>query len=466
MCAKLIRMSPSNFEAASTPTRARRRRWVGREEIILAVHARTTPQRSTGARIALAVVYIVFGVLYVAATLPKLPATLAAAGVGPGYMTAGFEALSRVAASWSATFETASYGETGRSLLQVAMLAIPLLWLAAAVWSARARTWRPFNIAVVASLAGLVGVPVAMWLYWILRWLYGLLRIVGEFIGAVLPWVLAIAIVAALLIGLGIGIYAGASAIRGSRSSGRTTGSTVYRREYSGGRRPSAARAIVFALVLVAALGVVALFGGGNAIGSLWDAITAAFTWLRDGIGAILSWIGGLLTVVVHFVIVHLLVLVVCNQFGRLVCVPLRSATRAAVDEGKCADIAAGIGMGWSLLLAAAAFDPRFNAWFTGVWQQTPVFASVPAPVGLWEAALSDSAEAVLRPVFSGFAPIVDLVMMLAVTALAMASPVLSRGTAWRKARPMDIVVPAAAAMATALIAPVISFGLWATNRN
>jgi hypothetical protein len=148
-----------------------------------------------------------------------------------------------------------------------------------------------------------------------------------------------------------------------------------------------------------------------------------------------------------------------------MACVPMRSATLAAVDEGKCADIAAGVGMAWSLLLAAAAFDPVFGEWFTGVWHQTPVVGSVPAPVGLWEAALSDSAEGVLRPVFTGFAPFVDLAMMLAVTGLAVLSPLLRRG-AWRPARPMDIVVPAAAAMATSLVAPVIAFGLWVAGRS
>jgi hypothetical protein len=455
------------------PVRARRRRWVGRAQILGAVRTRTTPPRSTKAVIWLAVLYIAAGIVYVAATLPNLPATVAAAGVGPGYMTAAFEALARVASSWAATFKTLSYGDLGRGLLQAAMFGIPVLWLAAAGWSARARTWRPFTIVVIASLAGLVGVPIAMWLYWILRWLYSLLTVIGGFIGTVLTWVFTIALIAGVAVAIGIGIYAAFAAVGDARSRSRIRRPAYapYRGyRYSGGSSAASGRRwpivlTALALAVVVSLVVVDLLGGGAVIGSIWDAIAAAFLWLLHGIGAVLSWIGRLLTIVAGFVIVHLVVLLVCNQFGRMACVPMRSATLAAVDEGKCADIAAGIGMAWSLLLAAAAFDPVFGEWFTGVWHQTPVVGAVPAPVGLWEVALSDSAEGVLRPVFTGFAPFVDLAMMLAVTGLAVLSPILRRG-AWKPSRPMDIVVPAAAAMATGLVAPVIAFGLWVAGRS
>jgi hypothetical protein len=53
--------------------------------------------------------------------------------------------------------------------------------------------------------------------------------------------------------------------------------------------------------------------------------------------------------------------------------------------------------------------------------------------------------------------------MLLAATGLAVLSPMLRRG-AWKPSRPMNIVVPAAEAMATSLVAPVIAFGLWVTN--
>ena len=426
----------------------------------------------------LAIVYIAAGIVYVTATLPSLPATAAAAGVGPGYMTTAFDALAQVAASWAATFKALSYGGLGRVMLQAAMFSIPLLWLAAAGWSMRAKTWRPFTVAVIASLAGLVGVPVAMWLYWILRWLYGLFGILGGIIGTVLTWIITIAIVAGIAAAIGFGIYVVYAAVRDARARSQTRSSryapySAYptARNYggssatSGRRRPAAATVTALAVAVLGVLAAVDLFGGGVVIGSLWDALAAAFLWLLHGIGAVLSWVGRVLNIVANFVIVHVVVLLVCNQFGRLVCVPLRSATRAAIDEGKCADIAAGVGMASSLLLAAATFDPEFGAWFAGVWHQTPVVGSVPAPVGLWEAVLSDAAEGVLRPVFAGFAPFVDLAMMLAVTGLAVLSPMLRRG-AWKPSRPMDIVVPAAAAMATSLVAPVIAFGLWVANRS
>ncbi|WP_205324410.1 hypothetical protein [Glycomyces sp. YM15] len=416
--------------------------------------------------------------MYGTATLPNLPATVAASGIGPGYMTTAFDALAQVAASWAARFQTLSYGGLGRGMLQAAMYSIPLLWLAAAGWSMRAKTWRPFTVTVIASLAGLVGVPIAMWLYWILRWLYGLVGIVGGIIGKVLTWAVTIAVVAAIVVAIGFGIYVAFAAIRNARTRSRTRSSRFasypeYRSAgryrvssaKSGRRRPIAATATVLAIAVLGALAAVDLFGGGTVIGSLWDAIATAFLWLLNGIGSVLSWVGRLLTIVADFVIVHVVVLLVCNQFGRLVCVPLRSATHAAIDEGKCADIAAGVGMAWSLLLAAAAFDPVFGEWFTGVWDQMPLVGLAPAPVGLWEVVLSDAAEGVLRPVFTGFAPFVDLAMMLAVTGLAVLSPMLRRG-AWKPSRPMDIIVPAAAAMATGLVAPVIAFGLWVANRG
>lgn len=440
--------------------------------------ARSGRSQSRWGCLLLEAVCVAVGVLFAMASVPNLFVTLTASGVGPDYLTSAFTTLGDTARDWSRWFARQSFDGSGGIILQIGLFAVPMLWAVAAARSVRMRSWRPFAVATIASTLGLIGIPAVFWLGWLAVWIWRIVRVVSGFIGMVLSWVIPTVLVVAALVFLYHLAYRAITAARDRSAADWYSGPWFQRRAR---RRRILRIALWTALAPVALLiagltvtGVLddALIATGGLLAAVWHAIAtaamwvgAAFIWAVDGIQWALALVARLLTAAAGFVLAHVVILLAFNQLGRVALLPIPSALKAGAGQGKCADTAAGIGMAQSLLLTAAVLDPVFRAWFIDLWQATPVFEFFPTPVGAYEFLLPGWAESMLRPVFTGFAPLLDLMMLLVVVALATWSLWFAAPT-WGDERGSKIVLPTLTAIGTALVLPVLALAVWFVHRD
>ncbi len=390
------------------------------------------------------------GVAYLMVSLPNLFEILSRVRMGPSYVHAALTYLWEQTQEWTSAAQTASHSTVGVWLIRLSLFAIPALWLASLIRSVIARSWRPFIITFSASTLGAIGIPIATWggESVVVVWRVGD-AIVAFIVTYILPWVLRIffwGLVALAAYGLVYGAY---------------TFIRFLSEEH-------------LWLAFLAAAAIVGLVFAAAWLGWLhW--LWAALQWLLGWFERIISWIVELLAPVVRWIaraIVAILVFLVVlglavaflGEVGRQVFLPLRSATGAGRDQGRCADLAAGVGVAMSLALTAAVLDPSFRGLFTSVWHSTPLVERLPVPVHAYDTLLPSAAEDLLRPAFVGYLPILDIGVLVLAAALGVLS-LLFASARWettadsRVIRPVLLGVGGAIAVAVLVLVLVLITG-------
>ncbi|MCD0446306.1 alkaline shock response membrane anchor protein AmaP [Glycomyces sp. A-F 0318] len=403
-------------------------------------------------------VYVLAGIVYTMASVPNLFTALARIDIGPHALAVSLAFVRDIAQDWARAFTVASFSNAGRTCLQLALFALPTLWLAALVRSARARTWRPAQITVLASLVGLIGIPIATWIGWLLYQAWRISVHVWDFIVWIMPWVARVFfwIGAALVVGFAIwGCYQLAMAL-------------THNRQW--------VRVLVVALAVAAVAGAAVagwLDGIINAIAIAWAGLVAGIEWLvalvAPVLAAVFGFIGRAIVVILTVLLIVGALTASFGQMGRTVCLPFPAAVKAGAAHGKCADFAAGAGVAGSLLLTATVLEPTFNAWFTATWETTPVFEYLLAPTGIYGFLIPGSAEAFLRPAFNGFAPMLDVALLLLLTVIGAWS-LLFAAAPWKRGVPSRLALPvmiaAGIAIGTAMFVLLLMLAAAAMSRE
>lgn len=389
------------------------------------------------------------------ATMPRLFDVLATIDAGPRYLHLFLHYVRDTAGRWSVTLTGWSGGTSGRWALQIGIAAIPALWLASLVRAIRVRSWKPSVVTAVASVLGVLGIPIATWIGKVVLFLWWIAGYVSYFFGLVLPWVVRIVLWAAAL-ALGIAVI-------------MAVGYSVYALvAYLANEKRW--RKAAFLLLFVGALVGAAAVGWFDAF---FDWLGTIVHFLGVWIERIAGWVAAFLAPAVRFV-AHLVVLLTVfllvlgivvgtlGQAGRTVYLPFTSAFKAGGDQGRCADLAAGAGVTMSLVLTAAVLDGEFGRQFAEVWSGTPFVSSLPMPVDGFGFLLPGAAEDFLRPAFAGYLSIVDLALLVLVATLGVGS-LLFRPPGWSDEHGSRIAIPIMLALgaAIALALVLIVVALW-----
>jgi len=410
---------------------------------------------------------MLLGLAFLMASVPTLFRVLANLDVGPGYLRSSFSYLWDVSRRWSTVLSDESFGHIGRIALQAGLLVIPVIWLAALVRSAIVKTWRPFGVTVIATTLGAIGIPLVTWLGEVLAVVWRIGGYIANFVLWLLPWVFRVLLWAAVA-AVGIAIVAGLG-------YGLFQLVAYINREHRW--------LIVTFVVVVAAIIVGAIAAGwldgiltwlGHALLAVGHWIGGILRWLGAWIARIAGWIAAILRPIVAFVIrifviatvfmfIFGIFVAVLGQTGRTVYLPVTSAFRAGRDQGKCIDLAAGVGVAISLMLTAAALDERFGSWFDSAWRSTPLIDHLPTPTAAYDFLLPSAAEGILRPAFAGYLPMVDLGLLVILAVIGTLSLLFGRAD-WTRDGNARIAVPillaVGAAISVALILIVLALYL------
>lgn len=386
---------------------------------------------------------VLVGVVYLMVSLPELFQVLSRFDPGPAYVQVSFRFLAEQAQRLADDAANLSYSSGGIWLMRLSLFVLPALWLASLVRSAVVRSWRPFIITFGASSLGAIGIPIATWVgeCVVVMWRVG--EVVIQFVAThIWPWVLRIALwvfVAALAAALLYGVFAAVRFIA----------------------REQLWLQVLAVVTVAGVVGTLGYFGWLDwlwaAIMWLWSVIAPVLSFILKIVAWLLVWLWRILLVVGIFVIVVGLAVGFLGEVGRQVFLPLRSATGAGRNRGRCADLAAGVGVGLSLALTAAVLDPGFGMWFTYVWKTTPVINQAPLPIEAYDVLLPSAAEDLLRPAFVGFLPILDLGVLVLAAAVGVLS-LLFASASWdatadsRIIRPMMLAVGGAIAFAVIVL--------------
>jgi hypothetical protein len=390
------------------------------------------------------------GGVYLMVSLPSLFELLARFEWGPAYVQASLRFLAEQAQRLAARADELSYSGPGVWLIRLSLFVLPALWLASLIRSVVVRSWRPFVITFSATSLGAIGIPIATWVGECLVVMWRVGETVARFIATyILSWLLPVlfwVFIAAVAVGALYGVFV---LVR------------FLAREHLW-LQVLAVAAVAGAIVGLAYLGWLGWLW--TALVWLWSLIAPVIEFLVGIIGWLLIWAWRILVVVVVFVFVAGLAVSFLGEAGRQVFLPLRSAAGAGRDRGRCADLAAGVGVGMSLALTAAVLDPVFGSRFAAVWETTPLINRVPLPIDMYDALLPSAAEDILRPAFVGFLPILDVgVLVIAagigVLSLLFASAYWEATSDSRVIRPVLLGVGGAISVAVLVLVVALLFG-------
>ncbi|MEV6522267.1 hypothetical protein AB0M43_10025 [Longispora sp. NPDC051575] len=386
------------------------------------------------------------GLAFLLATVPSFFAFLArVVDVDLALVHWPLEHLRQLAGSWNRAFGGAAFAPYNTVATKGALLAVPVLWLAALVRSALVRTWQPLTVSAAAAVTGLIALPLVTWVSTIAVLLWRLGRLIVDLVTRFFHWiapVLAWIVVAVLAVAVLFALYALVSFVL---------------REHH-----------VLGALLLLALGAVVV--AGCALGWFdgilaWIAAVAhaVAVWLAKYVGPVIAWI--VWAVVMLAVVLGVVggVVAALGQVGRTVYVPFVSAFGAGRDAGCCADVAAGVGVTLSVVLTAAVTDPVFGSWFARTWADTPGIGALPPPTPGFELLLPDAAQRILASGFANYAPTVDVSLVVLLAGVGILSLLFQRRR-WfnehgaRIARPVLLKVGLAIAVALPAVVLMILF--------
>lgn len=232
------------------------------------------------------------------------------------------------------------------------------------------------------------------------------------------------------------------------------------------GRTPSGAASEI-PISLGEALGAKRLIGWGTAVAvvivavlvlqrSEWGGLetvgAAASTALAWG-GTALTWLGVWLFRIAVGAVLVLLALGIVSQVGTTFWLPFKGAWSAGRASNSNADFAAGAGVALSVILAAASFNPGFNAWLSAQLQSLPLNPTFAVDFHGWFPAASIQPWTDLFESFSGFPEFGLIVVTLLVGIVSLAFG--GQGD-YRETGPMAVATAAIARVTTTLLLTLI----------
>ncbi|WP_146779097.1 hypothetical protein [Actinomadura craniellae] len=333
-----------------------------------------------------------------------------------------------------------------RLMMMAALLSVPSLVAAALVRSMIVRNARPAALTLLAGGLGIVSIPVIGWLAGagalavrFSIWLAGAIRALVETLAPVLAVVIVAAVAVALLLAL------------------------IALLKTEGG--PQLAGVAIVVVVVVAgilwALGLIGLFAW------LGDVIAAVERFLVRYVAPAIGWIVQVFLLLMAILIAVGLTGGATGQIGRTVYLPIVSAPAAGRDQGKCIDLAAGVGVSLSLLLCAAVLNRGFGHWMADVWRATPLVGRSPDPISAYDLILPAPTERFLAPAFENYSPTLGLGILLLVSALGVLGLLFNART-WENESGSRILFPVmiGVGVAVAMALPLLLITLWLNSQQ
>jgi hypothetical protein len=323
--------------------------------------------------------------------------------------------LAKGAREFSAWIASPTVASNLDTITEFALITVALLLPAAVVRSLRESSWMPAALAASGLFAGLVALPVTIWLaigLWYLyrlgMWLLRIAQIVAEWVSGVMLWLSPYVGLLMLVAAVGWGVY---WLIRASALA----------------RVVTACAATVVAVVWLTDL-----------LDSVWVWLGEVLEPVVSFLGMILGWLVVAATYIVMFVLYAFIILaavgLVVALFGTIGRVSVLSVT-GAWESGrgaqKVTDLSAGVGLTLGTVLLAASMERSpggFGPWLEHTWHATPVVGFIPPPVNLMDLLVPDMAERYLVTFFTGFYPAIDILLLLLVCLVGALSLVLRSG--------------------------------------
>lgn len=331
-------------------------------------------------------------------------------------------------------------------ITEVALIAVVLLLPAALIRSVRESSVLPAALTASGFFAGLIALPVTIWLVilvWYLYrlgvWLLGIAQIVADWLAGVMVWLAPYLAVIVVLAAIGAVVYA------------------LF-------------QASMLLRVIAASAGVVIV------VALFTDLFDPVLVWLGEVLEPVVAFLGKVLgwvaigltyvfTVFVYAVIVLAVLGLIVALFGTIGRVSVLSVT-GAWESGrgaqKITDLSAGVGLTVGTVVLAASMERapgEFGPWLEYTWSATPVIGYIPSPVGLMDLMVPDMAERYLVTYFTGFYPAIDVLLLVVVCLIGVLSLALRAepweqddGQKFRLAFPILMAIGLALALALPLI--------------
>ena len=387
---------------------------------------------------------VIVGIVFVFLTLPeffreieKLDVNWSIAGAVLDKLDFGLHKLTALSgAKVEPFFENPDVKLVRRYGTMIALLAAPVLAAAAVIGSARVRSWRPFVMTVGALILGIVALPalclmieIGIGLARLVLWFY-------RFVVWVIAWASPFLAVLALLFAAGLLVW---MIVLIHRAHRWLAASIVV--------------AVVAGAVMAIRLGL--LDGFFRLVGRLAG-------WIARYVGPVVGWIvSAILVIAVVLALIGAMV-GLFGHIGRTVVLPFGAAGHAGSDQEKCIDTAAGLGVALSMPLTAAVTDSEYRKEFLLIWPDTPLFSHLPPPVDAYDFLFRDVAEKLLAYGFRGFNPTVDLILAVAVSAIAVGS-LLFGGKRWSTGKHASVLSPVmlGVGLAIAFAIPALLLTMW-----
>lgn len=392
---------------------------------------------------------IALGLVYLVATMPSLFGVLADLPVQQEWGRWGVDHLHAWSDTWAAALSQPGVEKYDRLVTQGALICMPLLWIAALIRSIRVQTGRPLAVTVIASIGGLLAVPFVSWVcevgVVIYRTAHALAGLVRAFVSWIAPVLVVLFLIAAGLFVLFL-LYWAISVIHEERLW--------------------AVVGVVAAVaaLLTAVVGLGLLDGFLSLLSGILDDLAA---WIVRYVAPVAGWLIQALFILLIALVGLGVIVAILGQVGRTVYLPIASAVRSGRDQGKCIDLAAGVGLSFSLILCAAVTDGRFGGWLEATWQDTPVIGHTSAPVGFYDWLLPGAAEDLLRSSFGQYTPTVSASLLLLVTFMAILSLLLQMSE-WKNEHGARIALPVMIVLGIAIagLIPVLLIMAWLNNAD
>jgi hypothetical protein len=184
--------------------------------------------------------------------------------------------------------------------------------------------------------------------------------------------------------------------------------------------------------------------------------------WIGRYIAPVIGWLVQALFILLIALVVLGVIVAVLGQIGRTVYLPIASAVHSGRDQGKCIDLAAGVGLSFSLILCAAVIDGRFGGWLEATWRDTPVIGNTSAPIEFYDWLLPGAAEDLLRSSFGQYTPTISVSLLLLVAFMAILS-LLLQVSEWKNEHGARIALPVMIVLGIAIagLIPALLITAW-----